>query len=219
MTLPIYFVQEPARGIRRVAGCGWYCAPDGTLHSPQAEQVDALVLDDRNPLPEDFDGLLSSLLAQAEALRCDVILLDFERTTSEAARRFAGTLSQKHRTAAPLPFCAGNCEPIVCYRPVKQTFCEFLALIRQRPCWAELRPVAETVCYPIDGPPAGTGEFFSEDLQCHYRADSSEKALTLHLFDTPESFSRRFSLIAPHLSAAVGLLNELQAIDFHPKRP
>ena len=214
MSLPLYFVQDPARGVGRVAGCGWYCAPDGTLRSPQADRADALVLDDRNPLPGDFDGLIASLLAQAEAVQCEVILLDFERPPSEAARRFAGALSQKHRTAAPLPFCTGRCEPIVCYQPSGQTFSEFLDMLDRRPCWAELRPVDETVSYPVDDPPAGAGEFFSEALQCHYRAEAAENALTLRLFDTPESFSRRFSLLAPRLTAAVGLLNELQAIGF-----
>ncbi len=211
MSLPLYFVQDPAQSVGRVAGCGWYCGPDGTLHGPQAAHLDALVFDDREPLPRDCDGLLSSLLAQAEAVRCEVIILDFERPVTDAARRFAGALSQSHRTAAPLPFCIGSCEPIVCYRPAKQTFAEFLDLLNRRPCWAELRPVNDTVFYPMTQPPGGSGEWFSEVLQCHYRAEASEGALTLRLFDTPESFSRRLSRLAPQLTAAVGLLNELQA--------
>ena len=215
MSLPIYFVQDPALpSAGRVAGCGWCCAPDGSLYCPEAGQTDALVFDDREPLPEGFDGLLSSLLSRAEAVRCEVILLDFERPPSDAAKRFAAALSQLHRTAAPLPFCAGGCEPIVCYQPSKQTFPEFLALLRQRPCWAELRPVEETVCYPAEHPPDGAGDFFSDILQCHYRAERSEDSLVLHLFDTPESFSRRFSRIAPYLLAAVGLPEELRAMEF-----
>ena len=215
MSLPLYFVQDPsAPAAGLVAGCGWYCAPDGTLHAPRAQQTDALVLDDRNPLPEKFDALLSSLLIQAEALRCEVILLDFERSPSESAVRFAGALSQRYRTAAPLPFCAENCEPVVCYRPSRQTFAEFLDLLVSRPCWAELRPVEETVSYPADDPPSGTGEFFSDILQCRYRAAPGENALILRLFDTPESFSRRFTQIEPHLTAAVALPEELRTIDF-----
>ena len=87
-------------------------------------------------------------------------------------------------------------------------------MLDRRPCWAELRPVDETVSYPVDDPPVGAGEFFCEALQCHYRAEAAENALTLRLFDTPESFSRRFSLLAPRLTAAVGLLNELHGIGF-----
>ena len=216
MTLPLYYLQDPTSDLSDglAAGCGWYCGQDGTLRCPQAEHVEALVLDDRNPLPERYDTLLASLLAEAAAVHCAVIVLDFERPVSDIAMRFAGALSQKHRTAAPLRYCTGNCEPIVCYQPSKQTFSEFLALIQKRPSWAELRPVDETVSYPIGDPPAGAGELFSEILQCHYRAESSENALILRLFDTPESFSRRFSLIAPFLTAAVGLLNELKAIGF-----
>ena len=216
MSLPLFFLCAPDADVPgRRAVCGWRCTPEGGLQGPEGPaRADALVFDDRNPLPEDFEYLLSSLLAQAEAVRCEVILLDFERPPSDAAKRFAGALAARIRTAAPLPFCDGGGEPIVCFRPSVQTFAEFLDLLRARPCWAELRPVDETVSYPIDDPPAGTAEFFSETLQCHYRAESAENALTLHLFDTPESFSRRFSLIAPHLTAAVGLPDELRAIGF-----
>ena len=196
MSLPVYFVcQAPQPPPGRIALCGWHCAPDGTLRGPEIPgRADALVFDDRAPLPDIPDTLTDALL--------------------QAAGRFAGALSQKHRTAAPLPFCTGRCEPIVCYQPSGQTFSEFLDMLDRRPCWAELRPVDETVSYSVDDPPSGTGEFFSEALQCHYRAEAAENALTLQLFDTPESFSRRFSLLAPRLTAAVGLLNELQAIGF-----
>lgn len=216
MTLPLYYLQDPSadRSDGLAAGSGWYCEADGTLRCPAAGHVQALVLDDRNPLPETYGPLLASLLAQAAAVQCEVIVLDFERPVCPSARDFVRALSARFRTAAPLPYCAGGCEPIVCYQPSIQTFEGFLNLLRQRPCWAELRPVEETVSYPVEHPPAGTGEFFSDALQCHYRAEAAENALVLRFFDTPESFSRRFSRIEPHLIAAVGLPGELRAMDF-----
>ena len=218
MTLPLFFLCWPDTDVPgRRAASGWRCTPEGTLRGQEwTGRADALVFDDSSPLPDRPDRLTDNLLRQAEAMGAGVIVLDFERPVSEEALALSQALAARFRTAAPLPFCAGGCEPIVCYRPAQQTFTEFLSALPDRPCWAELRPVDETVRYAVEDPPAGDGSFFSKALQCHYRAMADRDALVLRLFDTPESFSRRFALLEPHLTAAIGLPSELRTMDFIP---
>ena len=216
MTLPLFFLCGPDTDVPgRRAASGWRCTPEGTLRGQEwTGRADALVFDDSSPLPDRPDRLTDNLLRQAEAMGAVVIVLDFERPVSEEALALSQALAARFRTAAPLPFCAGGCEPIVCYRPAHQTFTEFLSALPASPCWAELRPVDETVRFAVEDPPPGEDSFFSEALQCHYRAVAEQDALVLHLFDTPESFSRRFALLEPHLTAAIGLPNELRAMGF-----
>jgi hypothetical protein len=218
MTLPLFFLCGPEAdvpGCRAV--CGWRCTPEGALRGPERTgRSDALVFDDSAPLPDRPDRLAEGLLRQAEAMGAGVIVLDFERPVSAGAIALARALAARSRTAAPLPFYVDNCEPIVCYRASQQTFSEFLSSLPPKPCWAELLPVDETIRYPAEDPPMEDGTFFSEALQCHYRAWAEDGALVLRFFDTPESFSHRFSLMEPYLTAAIALPNELQAIDFLP---
>ena len=218
MTLPLFFLCGPEADVPgRRAVFGWRCTPEGTLRGPERTgQAGALVFDDSAPLPDRPERLADGLLRQAEAMGAGVIVLDFERLVSEGAIALVRVLAARFRTAAPLPFCVDGCEPIVCYRASQQTFSEFLSSLPPKPCWAELRPVEETVRYPAEDPPVGEGTFFSEALQCHYRAGAEDGALVLRFFDTPESFSHRFSLMEPYLTAAIALPNELQAIDFIP---
>ena len=215
MSLPVYFVSQgqaaPENG--KYAAPGWHCAPDGTLIAPEIHRrADALVFDDRIPLPDRIDDLTDALLRAAERLWAAVIVLDFERPTSPGACRFAQCLSARYRTAAPVRFCAGSCEPIFCYAPSAQTFPDFSGHARG---WLELRPVQETIRYAADGPlPPGDGTAqFSELLQCRYRARAGESALVLELFDTPETFRARFELLKDRFTAAIGLWNELNAFD------
>ena len=214
MTLPLFFLCGPDEDVPgRRAVCGWHCTPEGTLQgSSWTGKADALVFDDSAPLPDHPDRLEEGLLRQAEAIGAGVIILDFERPGSDGAQALAKSLSARFRTAAPLPFCVDNCEPIVCYQPIKQTFDEFLSALPPKPCWAELRPVEETVRYPAEDPPPGEGTFFSETLQCHYRAGAEDNALVLRLFDTSESFLQRLSLMEPCLTAAIGLHRELERL-------
>ena len=218
MTLPLFFLCGPDADVPgRRAVCGWRCTPEGELRGPERTgRADALVFDDSVPLPDRPDALAEGLLRQAEAVGAGVIVLDFERPVSAGAQALARALAARFRTAAPLPFCVDGCEPIVCFQATKQTFSDFLSSLPPKPCWAELRPVDETVRYPAEDPPAGEGTFFSEALQCHYRAGAEDDALVLHLFDSPESFSQRLSRMEPYLTAAIGLSDELQAIDFRP---
>ena len=218
MTLPLFFLCGPETDVPgRRAVCGWRCTPEGILLGPERTgQAGALVFDDSAPLPDRPERLADGLLRQAEAMGAGVIVLDFERPVSEGAITLVQALAARFRTAAPLPFCVDGCEPIVCYQANKQTFSEFLSALPPKPCWAELRPVEVTVRYPAEDPPAGEGVFFSEAMQCHYRAEVEDSALVLRFFDTPESFSHRFTLMEPYLTAAIALPNELQAIDFIP---
>ncbi len=115
MSLPVYFVSPgqtaPARG--KLAACGWHCAPDGRLQAPEsAAQAEALVFDDRNPLSE-ADSLPDELIAAAQAISAQVIVLDFERQPSPAALAHPRHLNGRVTTAAPLPFCTRTFIPIL----------------------------------------------------------------------------------------------------------
>lgn len=215
MSLPVYFVHShlPEPGPAHFAACGWYCASDGTLHEPEyAGNADALVFDDRFPLPGRAEDLVASLLRCAEARASGRIILDFERPVGDEAMELIRQLSERIQTAAPHRFCtAGGCEPIFCYDPSRQTFADFRAQAGQ---WLELRPIKQTVHYPAqDAAPddAQSDSFFSEVLQCHYRAKTGEGELILELFDTPESFLDRTKLLSGRFHTAVGLWNELNA--------
>ena len=209
MTLPVYFVSLRQTHPGHFASCGWHCAPVGTLAVPEGiDAADALVFDDRVPLPDSQGALTASLLSEASRIGAGVIVLDFERPVTTAARAFAAALSGKHRTAAPERFCAGGCEPIFCYSPSMQTFAEFLNGAHG---WIELRPIRETVQYPMELPaPSCEGpDFFSELLQCRYRAKQGADGLTLELFDTPETFLGRARQLGGRFQNAVGLRTEL----------
>ncbi len=213
MSLPVYFVSpERMAGTKgRFAACGWHCTPDGALAAPaQHASADALVFDDRVPLPSEPDGLIAPILDEAKRLGAAAIVLDFERPPSPAARALAQALAEDFPTAAPEACCAGRCTPIACYCPSRQTFPEFLARARG---WIELRPIRETVRYPLEPPAeirAGQA-YFSELLQCSYRAEQRADGLVLELFDTPESFRGRFALIKDRFIAAIGVRRELEA--------
>ena len=212
MSLPVYFVcQAPQPPPGRIALCGWHCAPDGTLRGPEVPgRADALVFDDRAPLPDSPDTLTDALLQAAGCIGAEVIVLDFERSVSPCACRLAEALAARHRTAAPVRFCTGACEPIRCYSPAAQTFPEFLSTAGG---WIELRPVRETVRYDIGGAlPSGDGQdFFSELLQCRYRARQTADGLLIELFDSPESFRARTQRLSDSFTAALALQWELTA--------
>ena len=211
MVLPVYFVSLRQTFPGRFASGGWHCAADGTLAAPPGiEAADALVFDDRIALPDSRDDLIASLLREAQRIGAGVIVLDFERPPSPAARAFAAALGARLRTAAPAPFCGEHCEPIFSYDPSVNTFSEFLECARG---WVELRPVRETVRYPLDitAAPCEGPDCFSEALQCRYRAKQDTAGLTLELFDTPETFLARAQLLGGCFHDAIGLQAELFA--------
>ena len=216
MSLPVYFVQPP--GLPAPPGklslCGWHAAPDGSLNCPPAsEPAGALVFDDRRSIPEHFDALIASILRSRDAQQAEIIILDFERRPTPASLSFVKELSDRCPTAAPQPYCDGTtAQPIFCYCPRLETFADFSRRIRVTNAWLELRPIDETVHYPISGmaPSESSASFFSDILQCCYETERTPKELTLHLYDTPESLLRRALTLSPHLKAAIGLRSELE---------
>ncbi len=207
MPLPLYFIPMPGQDEPegKIAACGWYALPDGQIYIPEAlEKIDALVFDDRGGLPKRWEDVLH----EAERTKAAVLVLDFERPICPEAVQFVHKLSQRFPTAAPEAFCNDSAAiPISCYHPAKETFSEFLSHLTG---WAELRPVEETVSMPLEGvaeaPASPT--FFSEALQCCYRAMAEENRLLLHLFDTPKTFHTRLASLAAHAKAAIALWEE-----------
>ena len=134
-------------------------------------------------------------------------------TRRQLVRVYREALAARHRTAAPVRFCTGACEPIRCYSPAAQTFPEFLSTAGG---WIELRPVRETVRYDIGGAlPSGDGQdFFSELLQCRYRARQTADGLLIELFDSPESFRARTQRLSDSFTAALALQWELTALGY-----
>lgn len=215
MSLPVYFVQPPGLPLPpgKCALCGWFAAQDGTLMAPpKPEQTDCLVFDDRSSLPRRFEPLMDALLTERSKIKAQYILLDFERQPSPASLAFVKALSALCPVAAPERYCDNSdAEPIFCYCPLSESFDAFRRRIPPVNAWLELRPVDELISYPLPGVQAAASspEFFSDVLQCHYKAHSSSDGLTLHLYDTRESLLRRAQLLAPLLKAAFGLFNEL----------
>lgn len=207
MPLPLYFIPAPGSDEPegKTAACGWFALPDGQVHRPEGSgRVDALVFDDRGGLPNSWEAVAR----EAERWGASVLVLDFERPVCPEAVAFTAALSARFPTAAPEAFCDGSAAiPISCYHPAKETFAEFLSHLEG---WAELRPVEETVVYPLEGvleAPASPA-FFSEVLQCCYQAITEENRLLLHLFDTPESFQGRLKRLSSHAKAAIALWEE-----------
>ncbi len=216
MSLPVYFVPGP--DAPHPALCGWYCGTDGSLMEPPGtERTEALLFDDRNVLPQDFEPLISALLHAQQARQAQVLVLDFERPPTAIACRFVAEIAKRCRTAAPDGFCGNSsAEPIFCYSPEKETFQEFCHHIPAGNGWLELRPVEKTVHYPaqISVPSPASEARFSDVLQCHYRLREASDGYYLQLFDTPESFQKRYALLSPQLKAAIGLKAELDAFSF-----
>lgn len=217
MSLPVYFVQPPELPPPpgKCGLSGWFAAQDGTLMAPQDTwQADCLVFDDRSSLPQRFEPLMEALLTAKKEITAQYILLDFERQPTPSSLSFVKALSLHSPVAAPECYCIDSeAEPIFCYCPAKETFDAFRRRIPPKNAWLELRPVDELITYPLPGRQAAepSQEFFSDVLQCHYQAQSKSDELTLQLFDTKESLLHRVQVLVPHLKAAIGLSNELNA--------
>ncbi|MBE6933170.1 MAG: hypothetical protein E7464_07320 [Ruminococcaceae bacterium] len=215
MSLPVYFVQPPSLPPPpgKCALCGWFAAQDGTLTAPpEPESADCLVFDDRKSLPQQFEPLLKALLTAREEIKAQYIILDFERQPSPISLSFVKRLSGLCPVAAPEVYCnACDAEPLLCYCPATETFDAFRQRIPRINAWLELRPVDELISYPLPGvqPSDATPGFFSDVLQCHYKAQSSCDGPCLHLYDTQESLLHRAQILVPQLKAVIGLRNEL----------
>lgn len=219
MSLPVYFVHPP--GLSTPAGksalCGWHLLPDGSLTGPvEPEPSDALVFDDRRTISKEVEALIGSILQAKEAIKAKRVILDFERRPTPTSLSFVKSLSDRCPTAAPEAYCRGTkAEPIFCYCPRLETFEAFSRRITAPKAWLELRPVDDTIFYPISGtaPTEPSAGFFSDVLQCHYKAESTPEGLKLQLYDTRESLLRRTMALCPHLSALIGLQSELEAFE------
>ncbi len=218
MSLPVYFVQPSGlpRPVDKCCLSGWYAAKDGSLIAPpEPEAAEVLVFDDRNSLPQSFLPIVEEILKEKSKIHAELVLLDFERAPTPTSLSFVKNLSAQCSVAAPEPYCV-HCaaEPIFCYCPAKETFDAFCQRIAHPNAWLELRPVDDIICYPMPCAPSSepTQDFFSEILQCHYKASSLSNGLTLQLYDTPESFLGRIQALSPRLKAAVGLTHELQPL-------
>lgn len=196
MDLPVYFVAPPT------GHAAYYFA---------AGRNDMLVIDDRNGSPKD----IKTLIHAARKHGADVILADFERPPSPAAKEILSELAKQFRTAAPAEYGGDGVEPIFCYDPSKECFSEFKTRLPEK-CWLELRPVDKTVIYPakLSTPAEERGDFFSGELQCRYCLTQRVDGYVLHLYDTPETMHKRLERLASGLYGAVGLQNELTEYGF-----
>lgn len=215
MSLPVYFVQPP--GLPQPAGkcclCGWHAAHDGALVSPlNPEAANVLVFDDRNALPTFLPSIIDEILDAKKEIGAELILLDFERDPTPTSLSFVKSLAAKCAVAAPEAYCT-NCpaEPIFCYCPAKETFDTFCRRITHPKAWLELYPIDMEIIYPFPGAYAEktSQAVFSDILRCNYTARSTQDGLILHLYDSPESFLQRATILVPQLKAAVGLTHEL----------
>lgn len=215
MSLPVYFVQPPKlpQPPEKLAQCEWFAAEDGSLTAPpEAEPADCLVFDDRNDLPQQFEPLIEALLIEKDKIKAQYILLDFERQPSPTFLSFVKALSALCPVTAPEVYCIDSAaEPIFCYCPAKETFDAFRRRIPPKNAWLELCPVDKWIAYPLPGVQAAgsSPEFFSDVLQCYYKAHTKSDEFVLHLYDTKDSFLQRAKMLAPYLKATVGLSNEL----------
>lgn len=186
--------------------------PDGSM----------LILNDRMDCQGHSPDLVAGQLRDAaERLRCESVLLDFQRPPTPESETMAGMIVQ----SLPCPvavtegFAKGlSCPVLLSPPPLHIPLAQHLAAWQGREIWLEAALCQEDITVTAEGtvftpsfPPEGlTGGFYEESLCCHYKAKAETDRIVFTLFDTTDSLEKKLELAhSLGVTRAVGLYQEL----------
>lgn len=208
--------------------CAWMACHfssygEGITNIPESlPEGSILILNDRMPCQGHSADLTAAQLKEAAArLRCESVLLDFQRPESPETEAVVRTILETLPcpVAVSEPYAVGlSCPVFLPPCPLHIPLAEHLTPWRGREIWMEAALCQETVTVTGNGasfspcfPPEGLdGGFFDEGLCCHYFHRTGIEAAEFTLFDTAESLERKLDLAhSLGVSRAVGLWQEL----------
>ncbi|MBQ8236616.1 MAG: hypothetical protein IJZ39_00480 [Oscillospiraceae bacterium] len=232
MVLPLYLAmtaREMADADTPPPHFGWMAChfdPDGPglRDIPEAMPPGAmLILNDRVPCRGHDPARIAAELAEAAArLRCDSVLLDFEREPDENSGMVAHALFEALPcpVAAPPGFSEHSDRPVFlppC--PLHVPLAKHLCPWQGREIWLDVTRQQQTITVTPDGtqylPAVSTdrpdGGRFDETLLCQYLTDITADEVTFTLFDTPETLKQKLRHAASlGVVRTVGLFQELK---------
>lgn len=229
MSLPVYLAMTAAEFARCSAlppKCGYmacHFSPYGTGLSNLPRQLppgSLLILNDRIPLSGHDGQVICHQLAQAvEEMKCDGVLLDFQRQDPQA-----GSLAEKIAGSLPCPVAVtpaytGNLDcPVFLMPPVYQRLSKVLEGWAGREIWLELGQVSQVLTVTKSGcdispllPYEGEdGRFYADSLACRYTAQVKEQEVVFTLSRNRQCLDELLQQAeALGVRRAVGLYQEL----------
>lgn len=230
MVLPLFLAMNasemthsPAPEHRAWMACHFSSFGEGLSNIPACLPEGAmLILNDRIPCQGHSAGLVASQIADAVSrLRCESVLLDFQRPGSVEAATVAAAIVDSVSVPVGVSDCYAHALPCPVFlgpSPLHIPLTEHLAPWQGREIWLEAALCQETATVTADGtafapcfPPEHLeGRFYDESLRCHYHTHIAHDRITFTLFDTPDSLHQKLELAhSLGISRAVGLYQEL----------
>ena len=231
MVLPLYLAVTGAE-MSTFSEFPFPCAYMACHFSPYSEGLtnipetmpdnSILILDDRMDCRSHSAGLAAEQLQRAmERLKCESVLLDFQRPPEPESTAMVQTIIQELScpVAVTEAFAEGlSCPVFLSPAPLHMPLAEHLSPWQGREIWLEAALCQEDIAVTKQGidcmpqfPPDGLTEgFYDEELCCHYRTKTEKDRITFTLFDTRESLEKKLDLAhCLGVKRAVGLWQEL----------
>lgn len=184
-----------------------------------------LILNDRMHCCGHSADLVAKQLQEAvEHLKCESVLLDFQRPPDPESEFMVQTIIQTLSCPAAVTeaFAKGlSCPVFLSPAPLHLPLEQHLAPWKGREIWLEAALCQEDIVVTQKGtqyishfPSEGlTGGFYEETLCCHYRTSTNDERITFMLYDTPDSLEKKLELAQSlGVSRVVGLWQELGMI-------
>ena len=232
MVLPLNLAMTPAEIAAASvlpAQIAWmachFCAGgDGITNIPTAlPEGSMLILNDRESCAGHSHDLVARQLRDAvRLLRCDCVLLDFQRPPCPEARGMVKTIleSLPCPAAVTAPYARDSACPVfLAPCPPHMPLERYLAPWHGRQIWLEAGLCQEritvtkngTKCTPIFPTQPMEGGFYSSRLGCRYTTTVTAECITFTLFDTAETLPKKLEQARRlGITRAVGLYQELE---------
>lgn len=231
MALPLYLAVTSAE-MSAFSSVSFPCAymachfspyTNGLTNVPESlPENTILILNDRMQCCGHSAGLVAQQLREAvERLKCESVLLDFQRPPGPESEAMAQTII--HTLSCPVAVTEGfakdfSCPVFLSPCPLHLPLAEYLAPWQGRDIWLEAALCQEDILvtktgtefipqFPSDGLTEG---FYDETLCCHYRTKTEDDRIKFTLYDTGASLNKKLA-VAQSLGVkrAVGLWQEL----------
>lgn len=173
-------------------GCQLSPYSSGITHHPASlTHCDMLILTDETP-PGDHDAkiIAQELMAEASALSCEKILLDFQRKPSEESLQIVDSILKV--SSLPVGVTAGyakdfSCPVFLSPPPLWTPLSEHLEPWKDYEIWLEFAPESSRVtlttegCFYSPSAPLATYPLTSKQLHLDYKTELKETQVNIHL--------------------------------------
>ena len=231
MVLPLYLALTPAEisaqhslpARMAYMACSFSPYTQGLSGIPdRLPEGSMLILNDRMRCQGHSPDLVAGQLQEAAIrLRCESILLDFQRPPEPESTAMVHRIIQSLPCPVALTEAFAqdiDCPVFLAPAPLHVPLAAHLAPWKGREIWLEAALCQEDILITNDGcryipqfPADGSlNGFFEETLCCHYRTETDHNAIRFTLFDTREDLEKKLELAHSFgVSRAVGLWQEL----------